>query len=947
MRDHDLLGVRGAGRPAWSGLSGAVVFYGDLAIGVISHHIWYQGPTALRLRAIYPQIPSNVSTEVMRAYQAFWQDSGLPSLEDSPIGWNVFLDGTRERARASSRIELDAKLNSLGGPSRWVEPPILETWNNWLHCPTWCEEMRVRLELLGVAGEVWSDTPPKTMTYETVLRKTREALRDERFDQASEDSQEPVSLAMAEALSWVMGQLKRPRYGKCFAITGRWGSGKSRILAELSQRFDASQRGHLLFPALGVGTVEESICRSASEKFDYRFAGFDELMDFVEVSLRDDLLIVIDDVNLVSRKFDEFLDGLRNAIDNATRSKRIKWLMAANSADLDAVLHSSYGEFWLRYTCSIGSDSESLSFISGWLELDQANVAGQVGFRIMEESAPEKGREERAIITRKRQEFAAEYMTLAQPVVGWLRAQQLTDESVKPGLYSDLNEANFVDISWRKRLENSANVESPRQRVESVAAAIGQVCATSDHWPVQEMELLNLLTDKTARSRLEVATALADLIRIGLLVRQASVTFGEDGMLTLGEDSFWGLRLAEALISNREGNDKSFLDIIQQIQRWLSRNNHNEVLVWSALQFVSARVADMVSDPGIYVLYNPEDYRAFAKAWIREGLPSGAMLQGALAGPSSVHASVFPALGRDCLGKHAENLTVRDRFALMRFLGAAYAEKNAATRFGRLQVHYHSVGVDGLGAYARYVVESVLRDKSMLSKGSLVATLHSLVGSEGAEIAPDAAAAIEMRGYELHENTLSELIKDIVTFLEEKESVPLTESLNRIGKSTDRRALREEYSEKGTFVEHLIDRAAARAVLEHGVDAISFLEAQGWYRVTTVVNASAVRRFLVGSVTRALGRWYREGDRRDRDSYLGLVRQMASGGRSPLNSGESRREAVYLIRHSEVTRGRDDLVVDTEFHPIIRSLAWSPDARSAGHLKAMCIANNIRYPENT
>ncbi|MDX2358787.1 P-loop NTPase fold protein [Dietzia sp. PP-33] len=817
-----------------------------------------------------------------------------------------------------------------------MAPPILEAWQNWLIAPSWCSQLKKHLAVLGVADKIWPRAAGKKMTYQTILRKVNDLLAGEQLLDRIKGADEPEAAAIRKSLAWVTEQQQSPRFGKCFAVTGRWGSGKSRVLAELSREVSNSQQGYTVFPNFGADTAAFSVCAAAEARFNTQFANIDDLIDFVETFLRSNLFIVFDDVNVASRQNSEFLAEFRELLDSLTRSTRIRWIMAANSADLDSIIHSTNGEFWVEYSSLDENSDEALLDISGWLDLDHANVVGQVGFTIMENGAGGKGCEERAIITQERLKFPAEYATLAQPVVGWLRAQQLVDGSAKPGLYAELNLASFVNIAWQKRLQSAADRSSPQRVIESVAVEIGQYCASAASWPVPEAQLLNSLAARMSRSQSEVANAATDLVRMGVLGRQTSGVFGDNGMLILTEDSFWGLRLADAFIGKmRDGSTST--EMLQAIDRWLSRDDHSEALTWSTLQFVSAGVVELIDGSCAY--------EGFAKSWMRSGLPAGALLQGALAGPSVVHGYVFPALGRKFFGRELENRTLRDRFALLRFIGAAYAEVNAATRFGRLQAHYPGIGRDGLSTYACFVVENVFRDQTLLPKSGLVGTFHSLVGSEMAGIASVAASAAELQGYRVHHYNLSELIRDIVAFLGSRNSVPLAESISRVESGQDFRVSREDYTHSASFWEELIDRAAERTVYEHGVGAVSFLADQGWYGVQALGEAKAVERSLVGSVTRALGRWYREGDRNDRDSYVKLVNQMCKSRKLPLKPRLCRREAVYLIRHSEVTRGRSNIVVDSNFYPALRTLAFDRDARRGTHLQDLCASNGIFYPE--
>lgn len=944
LRDHNLSSVQNhQGREdsssPWSGLSGAMVFYGDLAIGIVVEHSELQGAASLRLRAFYPSIELGKSSGLKKDYEKFWKNFNLPHLKDATIARQVPLVGVKNRAKSSFKQDLDMQINQLGGPDEWVKSAIFDAWENWLSAPSWCSQIEKRLKTLELDSEFLPRAEAAAtdrVTYPTILREVRK-VRKGRLLERSTNADKSSGEEAAQALAWLAEQEQNPRYGRCFSITGRWGSGKSRVLVEISERFRSAGRGYVLFPKFGAQEVASSVCASVNSRFNTEIVSVDELIDFVETYLRDDLLVVIDDLNTLSRNNSEFLPALRGLIESLTRSTRIRWLIAAQSGDLDAVLSSSNGEFWVEYATLDKSIDNALPEISGWQDLDHANAVGEVGFKIMERHAPLQGREEREVITRERRRFSAEYMTLAQPGVGWLRAQQLLDGSARPGLYADLNEANYVNVAWRKRLENEASLESPLPVIEKVAAGIGRFCAFAKSWPMPESSLVGWLTRRTHSTRSEVVTSISDLVRVGLLERQSGSHFGDEGMLLLKEDSFWGLRLAQAFTRSLE-DDASCRNLIEVVEKWLRQAAPSEALTWSTLQFVAAGVSSSIDDP--------ELYGKFARHWLRSSLPYGAILQGALAGNSAVHDHVFPALRRKNLDTNYDRYTLRDRFALLRFVGACCSEVKAAPRFGRLQAHYSGIGEDGLSTYARFVLGEVLSDEYLLPPADLVSVLHSLVGSEEAGIASTAASGAESAGYRGHGNDLTKLIDDIITFMGSKGSGPLADSIKRADNLALLRVSRDDYVHSATFWEELIDFAAERAVRERGIDAMSFLASRGWYGLSGVWSAEVVERSLIGSVTRALGRAYRAGDREYRASYVKLVERMTFGKVPPLTARQCRREAVYLIRHSEVTRGRRGVVVDSVFNEMIRSLASNAYARRTKHLRALCARNDIGYPDS-
>lgn len=879
-----------------------------------------------RIEDLHPKV-DELLHRVTRASASSGADSPPHARSEHELA-HATLATLREAARASTRLELDNRLNRFEDPSDYVPSEILTEWRKWLTAPTWRAQVDRHLTVLGI-NETALPRSALTNTYPTIHRRLREELKKWRDQQSGTqpESQEP---AYAESQEWLMSQCDNPSYETCFCVAGRWGSGKSRMLVELSDGLSKSEQGYALFPKFENETVQRDIFESLRATFAVDISTMDQFVKFAELSLCSNIFIVIDDVHAACRRRPNFLSELQQTIEDSTRSTKIRWVMTANDADLEALANPGRANFWVPH----GATSVEIQNAAGWLSLDRANTAAGTGFKILAERAGSLGAAERRIIERQKETFASEYDLLAQPGAAVLRAEQLVRGTAKPGLYADVNEASFVDLAWRNRLRHLSTAGVPAATLERVAAALARTCVTDPAWPLPEAALLSRLASALDTTH-DAGRAVTVLERGGLLRRKKSAEFGGDAFLVFSDDSFWGLRLAEAFMHGAYGNDDPTAALLDSISDWLPRRHNSDGLRWSALQSTVA----ITSSEETFT----NTFDRFVKKWVQGDFPLGPMLQGALAGATNGHHRAFRALR----SKRQGVFTKRDRFALLRFIGAASGDTSAGRRFGQLQRHYADIGADGLGTYAQFVIETVFEDVSLLPRdGGLIAALHALVGCEEAGVSREAAKAASTAGVRVH-NGLPGLIIDIGSFLAQPlDSDRFADSVMRV---TRRRSLIvadwEGNGQEFDFWEDVIDDAADRAVREYGSATIANLNRLGWYTAQRRGNTEVVERALVRSVTRALGRWYQRVRQNpsERDAYVNLVRQMTSGRVPPLSIRQCRREAVYLIRHSEVTYGQRHITVDQDFHPLLHILSRDETARKSKHLRDMCLANKIEY----
>jgi hypothetical protein len=958
LRDHLLenVGTQPAnGEPSlWSGLSGALVFHGDLALGVITEHRPADGRSALVVQPVAILGSSKSNRGNREELNDLAQSLGIRPTLRLPTARRVPIQDLRNRLHTSHQRQLETLVERLPSQTRWSGSPIRELWNSWSQQRHWRDHVESHLAAVADAiqrGEVKATRPLPEATSNATYSSIRRSLQAAQFDRWRTLTRDGVSAdrqvsGASRSLRWLADQAREPQFNQCFAITGRWGSGKTRLLTEIVGLASASLGRHAVILAVdGPTPVRDSLLQTVSRLFGTALTSLDELSDFLETYLLVDLHLLVDDLHTAARQAPQRAAQVRELISETSRCPRIRWVVTANASELDSVLVSDGASsmFWADH----GLDSNhQFGDLGGWLDLDRANEDRGVGLAILADVAGHRGAAERGEIRADRRTFADAYRVLSVPIAGWLRGLDLNSDHGRESPLDDVNEAAFVTTWWRLRLAGIDRVGLDQPQLEAAVLGVCEAYRSAIGWPLSTAELSRSINRQLSDSA--VPSPLAN-IAIGVLKRSGLLEpipgprgFGQAERLDFGDPSFWGYWIGQELANTTTDAASGEHQGLVAVGRWTQDPVRDSPLGIAILQsWITARAAQLEED-GV-------DAEPLVVACLIASFPPVPLLGAGLAGSAKFRARLSRALVRHPLGMRNK----RERFALVRYIASAEDDAfDAATRIELIQQYFTQLGTDGLASYIGFAVRAVLGNDILIVPLRFVELLRSLLGTEGAGVAGVAAAQVVRAGLRAHGNGLKPVIDATLEFARRANDkaefrASIRTAQQRIRDLRAHRSTRSDWEQQSTYWELLFREVAEHTVERHGIASFDYLNGCGWHSADLDGAPKFVADTLRRSSTLALGGWYRQHrfNEEHADSYSQLIKDLVSFPPEPLKVAQCRKEAVYLIRHSSATYGKDRVEVDSRFHPILAYLAFDEHARKSHHLRSLCEANGIFYPD--
>jgi hypothetical protein len=232
---------------------------------------------------------------------------------------------------------------------------------------------------------------------------------------------------------------------------------------------------------------------------------------------------------------------------------------------------------------------------------------------------------------------------------------------------------------------------------------------------------------------------------------------------------------------------------------------------------------------------------------------------------------------------------------------APNAIPNPADRIRLLRPYYGLIGPAGFSNYFAYSFV-----KAVESIGKLQHWTEAMLALEGCRLMSWVAESIALVAVtKLKELAIdnARIIGTVIDYMEKLSAIVKTREKEKDGKR---------------FYRFVLDGFAAEATESEGVRVFHDFYLRDWYDARRRHFSSPVALSMKQALNCALGEWYRHHRWRDetgRLAYLELVNSLAE---SP--EGSDRDIAVYLIRQSEATWGREDVQVRNDFQPALRAL---------------------------
>jgi hypothetical protein len=250
------------------------------------------------------------------------------------------------------------------------------------------------------------------------------------------------------SLDWLASEAKTPRFGFVLPITGSWGSGKSRLLDELTQ--SGLEQGVISLYLDVRDSIRGAIDNAVHSMLGVAVGSGADLRTICEHS--DRVVIVIDDFDSVISKapgvFDEFWQ-----LVSAWSSLPIRWVVTCDEAGLPLLMRRAGNHFWTQYG---GRAAERLGTgaVTGWFALDDHNDRTALGLSILIQSSSR----DQVELQKLKDGVSAGYplrRELNQPMTALLR---LRDDLQTPLDQIHLN--GLMSTYWRLFIESLGKTES-------------------------------------------------------------------------------------------------------------------------------------------------------------------------------------------------------------------------------------------------------------------------------------------------------------------------------------------------------------------------------------------------------------------------------------------------------------------------------------------------------
>ena len=135
---------------------------------------------------------------------------------------------------------------------------------------------------------------------------------------------------------WLLDQAEHPRFGRCLLITGVWGAGKSRLLAEMAREQMANGELAVFLGPGFTGSVRAELLRAAGELLGWRPNDIGGLGRLLEKDLKTRLFVLVDDLGAAVARQPDLLAETQALIAECTMTDTIWWAVTVDALHLDA-----------------------------------------------------------------------------------------------------------------------------------------------------------------------------------------------------------------------------------------------------------------------------------------------------------------------------------------------------------------------------------------------------------------------------------------------------------------------------------------------------------------------------------------------------------------------------------------------------------------------------------
>lgn len=816
-----------------------------------------------------------------------------------------------------------------------IESSLVRTWQDWCSSPDWYESVVEHATRLTNAMDAewpqtrairsWrEDTRAGRRTFAFIrqslsrleLEPTLGLLQRRLVVEKSSPERERYGNGL-QSCKWLLEQSDKPAFDTSLNLAGHFGSGRSRLLADMSQcASDVGSLAFLLSPRPGEA-VGSAIHRYIAEGTGIAVRRFEDLARFLEAEpTQTKIHILVDDVDLWARAEPSAVDELQSLIEASTECGRVRWVFTADSNGLDAVSGSD-PFFWVRHgivpSTSPKSPQPALNRTTGWLDVDAANRAQRVGLEILRSRSAEDVADIDAVINDP-DAFDHEFMHLVNPLAAWVRLESHekggSDGRPRQPL-TDVNSIPFVRDYWtwvKGRISrNDVGRQAALERAIR-ALASSQIDQPGDHVAID------------ALIAAQHEAALADLVSGGL-IQTAWVGDPELDDQALRVDPTFPALLGLRIARQAQADTGAGADDAVPLSQWWPLAEQGLGLAESICQF-----ALTLSPPT-----GASDGGALWKTWTtHQESPKAPLLMAATTCGADAEAVAIDYISR----ARYRPRTKRELFVLTRFAARAQlTDWSADRRIEALKPHAEAICGNGLEAYLHLTLTALLESEHLLNEANYLKVCQSLDGYQSEQVRELTADLMVRAGARIYADDETAWIHTVLRYCKKQ-----THRVHR-GKppgrpsragAPDRRRQQQQteqppFDAKSSFAVAFTSAVSKHVVETRGSDGLRMLAGMGWWTAADDYVHPALADHMRQKLTTEYGSTvHHRGGQHDRlDEYEAVVRDLLNGrllGRHP----EAGRIAYYLLKHSVPTYGRADVTIPAQLQPLLRSIQRDP-----------------------
>lgn len=582
---------------------------------------------------------------------------------------------------------------------------------------------------------------------------------------------ERVSNSAKKALARLRREANEPRYRTAILLTGRWGAGKSRILAAIGVSILSDQVMQLILRPLpgAAGQLDTAILAEAQVATGRPYASLVELRsDLKEHNAR--AVIFVDDLERFLPTREE-LDRITQLMLDLTDDDRLRWVLTVDSWRLDRVLSPDSTPRWDR----MSAFPQHTRTVSKWIDLDSSDLGQLVGGALI---SRELG--QRPITT---QSVTA---LLDVPLNAWLYidAARAADQATAIG--------DFDNTYWNEVINSFTSTRAERHACRAVRHVLEQLFTASSgrHVPLDHVyaNAGTLSTD-----------AVDDAIDVLGEARLISVS--PTDFVSMESSALWAGGIARHALPSDLPMTK----------------NELRGLLSFVINFQAELAEALVANILFQASKKPDQLAPIVRIFLQENSISGAGIWAAAINDLDVRREVLTELRRQ--NPSPEPASAHQIYLLLRLFEVADLSFPTIDALRRLKPSYATIGDNGL----QIVLHQVLSRLSDADVESVSARADLLIAADGIERAHAGkqfadrwvAAAGELMSPDRLLNEADSFLRGMVRYTGEQIAASAASGAGR--------------PDEAPFALHLIDAAIPDVVRRLGPEyAYDLLAGRGW-----------------------------------------------------------------------------------------------------------------------